>query len=281
MNAIELRDVSKKFKGFTLDHINLILPSGCIMGLVGENGAGKSTLIKLIMGALHCDSGEINVLGQKNDKKFKTVKEDVGIVLSEPNFPEEMTAAQIQKMMGQIYRNWDHAAFEQYLERFRLPRDKKFKSFSRGMKMKLSIAAALSHQARLLILDEATAGLDPVARDEILDLFFEFTREENHSILVSSHIVSDLEKLCDYISLIDNGKLLFCEEKDRMLEQYAVYRCTHEQLEQLDAAAVKGVRRSQYSIEALVDRRLVPGELALSAADMEEIIVMMTRGRRQ
>lgn len=278
MNAIEVQNLCKEYKGFRLDSVNLTLPSGCIMGLIGENGAGKSTLIKLIMGASCRDSGQIRVLGQDNRKDFSRVKEDIGIVLSEPAFPEELSAKQMQKVLRHAYKNWDDEAFEAYMEKLHLPKDKAFKSYSRGMKMKLAIAAALSHRAKLLILDEATAGLDPIVRDEILDIFFEFTRQADHSILISSHIVSDLEKLCDYICFIHQGKVLFTEEKDLLKEKYGVLHCTQEQFEAIDSAAVKGVRHGKYGLEVLVERGLMPADAVLQQPSIEEIIVYVARG---
>lgn len=281
MNAIEMRDVCKRFKGFELDHVNLTLPSGCIMGLVGENGAGKSTLIKLLMGAIFRDSGEIKVLGQENSRRFEKVKEDIGVVLSEANFPEGMTARQIQKMMRRIYRNWDEAVYEGYISRFQLPENKQFKTFSKGMKMKLAIAVALSHHAKLLVLDEATVGLDPVVRDEILDIFFEFTREEDHSILISSHITSDLERLCDYICFIHQGRVLICEEKDRLRDAYGIWPCTQEQLDAVDTRAVLGVRKGAYGHTALVKRSLMANDRELRAPSLEEILIYIARGVNQ
>jgi ABC-type Na+ transport system ATPase subunit NatA len=200
MNAIELSHVTKHFPGFTLQDLSLTVPSGTICGLVGENGAGKSTTIRLLMGALRPDSGTCTVLGADSAApEFLSLKEDIGVVLDEAYFPESLNALQVGGVMAKTYRRWDGKQYQNYLTRFGLPEKKPFKDFSRGMKMKLAIAVALSHSPRLLVLDEATAGLDPIVRDEVLEIFNEFTREEDHSILISSHILSDLEKLCDYI----------------------------------------------------------------------------------
>ena len=197
MNALEIRNLTKKYNDFTLDNISFTLPSGCIMGLIGENGAGKSTTINLIMNAITRDEGEIIVLGKNNKDNFNLTKEEIGIVLDETGFPENLSAKQLNNIMKNTYRNWDEEIYSNYIKDFGLPDKKPFKDYSRGMKMKLAIAVALSHHAKLLILDEATSGLDPIVRDEILDIFLDFTRHENHSILISSHIVSDLEKLCE------------------------------------------------------------------------------------
>ena len=200
MNALELKNVSKSFSGFCLDNINLTLPSGCIMGLIGENGAGKSTTIKLILDMLHKDSGTITILGKDNVEDIALTKEDVGVVMDEVGMPECLTAKQIGNVMKHTFRNWNEDEYVRLLQKLSLPDNKPFKDFSRGMKMKLGIAVALSHGAKLLLLDEPTSGLDPVVRDEVVDMFYDFTRDENHSILISSHIVSDLEKLCDYVA---------------------------------------------------------------------------------
>ena len=205
VNAIEVENLTKAYGNFILDDVSFALPSGCIMGLIGENGAGKSTIIKLIFNMIKRESGEIRVLGQDNRSGFDTVKQDIGVVLDNDCFPDCVRLKDIDLIMGNIYEGWSSMKFGEYCNSFALPFDKKFKSFSKGMKMKTSIAVALSHGAKLLVLDEATSGLDPIIRDEILDIFNEFTRSEEHSILVSSHILSDLEKICDYILYIHNG----------------------------------------------------------------------------
>ena len=198
MNAIQLSHINKSFGDFAIRDLCLEVPSGTICGLVGENGAGKSTTIRLLMGALRPDSGSARVLGSDvSSPEFRAVKEDIGVVLDEAYFPESLNAVQVGRIMAGTYRRWDQGRYDGYLKRFDLPLKKQFKDFSRGMRMKLAIAVALSHQPKLLVLDEATAGLDPIVRDEVLDLFNEFTREEDHSILISSHILKDLEKLCD------------------------------------------------------------------------------------
>lgn len=194
MNALEIRDLCKSYPGFSLQNLNLTLPQGCIMGLIGENGAGKSTTIKLILEMVRRDSGSIRIFGKDNTENISLIKEDIGVVLDEVGFPECLTVKQIGNIMKNTYRNWDSVAYKKYVRELALPENKEFKEFSRGMKMKLGIAVALSHHPKLLILDEATSGLDPVVRDEVLDIFSEFTRDESHSILMSSHIVSDLEK---------------------------------------------------------------------------------------
>lgn len=279
MNAIEIKGLEKRYDGFQLGSFDLTLPSGCIMGLVGENGAGKSTTIKLIMNAIGRDAGEISVLGVDNRSAgFRDVKEDIGVVLDEAYFPEVMSARNVGKVMALTYKNWDAAAFEGYLKKFSLAPDKIFKDYSRGMRMKLAIAAALSHGAKLLILDEATSGLDPMARDELLDIFNDFTRDENCSILLSSHIVSDLEKICDYIAFLHRGRLVLCEEKDRLLEEYALVRLPEERLRELPEESVISRRASGYGTEALVLRGGIPAAIPTEHTSLEDIILFLAKG---
>ena len=279
MNAIEIKGLEKRYDGFRLGSFDLTLPSGCIMGLVGENGAGKSTSIKLIMNAIGRDAGEISVLGVDNRSAgFRDVKEDIGVVLDEAYFPEVMSARNVGKVMALTYKNWDAAAFEGYLKKFSLAPDKIFKDYSRGMRMKLAIAAALSHGAKLLILDEATSGLDPMARDELLDIFNDFTRDENCSILLSSHIVSDLEKICDYIAFLHRGRLVLCEEKDRLLEEYALVRLPEERLSELSEESVISRRASGYATEALVLRGGIPAAIPTEHTSLEDIILFLAKG---
>ena len=279
MNAIEIKGLDKRYDGFQLGSFDLTLPSGCIMGLVGENGAGKSTTIKLIMNAIGRDAGEISVLGVDNrSAEFRDVKEDIGVVLDEAYFPEVMSARNVGKVMALTYKNWDTAAFEGYLKKFSLAPDKIFKDYSRGMRMKLAIAAALSHGAKLLILDEATSGLDPMARDELLDIFNDFTRDENCSILLSSHIVSDLEKICDYIAFLHRGRLVLCEEKDRLLEEYALVRLPEERLSELSEESIISRRASGYATEALVLRGGIPAAIPTEHTSLEDIILFMAKG---
>lgn len=279
MNALEIRDLTKHYDGFTLDRLNLALPGGCILGLIGENGAGKSTTIKLILDMIRRDGGSVTILGRDNQDHLELTREDVGVVLDEVGVSECLTPRQVGKIMGSIYRNWDGEAYSGYLKTLDLPENKRFKDFSRGMKMKLGIAVALSHRAKLLILDEPTGGLDPVARDEVTDIFSEFTRDENHSILISSHIVSDLEKLCDYIAFLHEGKLLLCEEKDRLREQYGILRCSAVELRSIDPAAVIGKKETPYGVEAIVQRDAAPRGAALGPVDIEQLFVFMARGR--
>ena len=279
MNAIEARKICKHYPDFSLQEVSFDLPQGAILGLVGENGAGKSTLIRLLMGASPADGGTVTVLGADNRAPdFAKVREEIGVVLDEAYFPEVLTAKQVGKIMSHTYRSWEQPTYERYLRRFSLPQDKLFKDYSRGMRMKLAIAVALSHKPKLLVLDEATSGLDPMVRDEMLDIFNEFTREEEHSILISSHIVSDLEKICDYIAFLHRGKLLLLEEKDRLLEEYAVVRLPAEQADTLPTEAVAGRRPGTYGCEILCRRSALPEHIKPEHTSLEEIILFLAKG---
>jgi len=277
MKALELKNVSKSFSEFCLDNINLTLPSGCIMGLIGENGAGKSTTIKLILDMLHKDSGTITILGKDNEKNISLIKEEIGVVMDEIGMPECLTARQIGKVMNHTFRNWNNAEYNRLLQKLSLPDNKPFKDFSRGMKMKLGIAVAMSHEAKLLLLDEPTSGLDPVVRDEVVDMFYDFTRDENHSILISSHIISDLEKLCDYVAFLHKGKLLLCEEKDVLLSEYGIIHCTLEQLSELNKNMIKYKKETPYGAEVIVSRKDAPDSFKLSPISIEELFVFMIK----
>lgn len=277
-NALSIRNLTKRYKGFTLDNISLELPGGCVMGLIGENGAGKSTTIKAITGAVRPDEGKIFVLGSDiKDEEYIRRKEEIGVVMDEACFPDVLTPAQVNEVMKKIYVNWQEDTYYQFLKKFELPLKKTFKEFSKGMKMKLSIAVALSHGAKLLILDEATSGLDPIVRDEILEVFNDFTRDEEHSILISSHIVSDLEKICDYIAFIHKGKLLFCEEKDILQEQYGLLSISARDFEAIDPEAVISSRNTGYGVEALVRRDMIPEGIRLEKAGIENIMIAMAK----
>ena len=280
MNAIEIKNLTKSFPGFTLNNLNLTLPGGCILGLIGENGAGKSTTIKLILDIIHKDSGSITILGRDNTENIRLTKEEVGVVMDEIGLPECLTVQQVGKVMAHTFRSWDASAYQALVRRMDLPEKKPFKDFSRGMKMKLGIAIALSHHCKLLLLDEATSGLDPVVRDDVVEMLSEFTRDEGHSILISSHIVSDLEKLCDYIAFLHKGKLLLWEEKDVLLAEYGVIHCTSEQLQSIAPEAIKHKKESPYGVEALVLRSGVPRDFHVSPISIEELFVYMVKEAR-
>ena len=277
-NILEIQNLTKAYDDFTLDKISLALPKGSIMGFIGGNGAGKTTTIKLILNLIHRDSGNIKVFGLDNLDYEKQIKEDLGVVFDESSFPANMKVPHINKVLGQIYKNWDAVLFSSYIDKFGLPVKKEIKDFSRGMKMKLAIAVALSHHAKLLILDEATSGLDPVVRDEILDVFLDFIQDENHSIFVSSHIISDIEKVADYIAFINNGKIVFCESKDQLLNNYGILKCRTAEFETLDRTYVKGYRKSEFGVEALVIRDHFRGKYTVDRASIEDIMLYTIKG---
>ena len=274
MNALEIRGLTKRRGDFALQGLDLTLPAGCIMGLIGENGAGKSTTIRLILNALSRDGGTVAVYGKDNRTLTALEREDIGVVLDEVGLPEYLTAAQIGCMMAGIFTRWQPEVYRDYLRRLALPEDKPFKDFSRGMRMRLGLAAALSHQPKLLLLDEATSGLDPVVRDDILTILSDFTRDEEHAVLISSHIVSDLEKICDYIAFLHRGRLLLCEEKDRLAEEYGILRGG---TDGIAPAAVCGRRATPYGTEYLVRRSAVPAGVPLGQVNIEDLFVFMAK----
>lgn len=278
--TIELSHVTKSFPGFTLDDISLTLPGGAILGLIGENGAGKSTTIKCILDLLRPDSGSVTVLG--GTPSDPAVRARVGVVLDECPFHEMLKAPQVGRILSGIYPTWDSDLFSGYLQKFDLPPGKIIKEFSRGMKMKLSIAAALAHRPDLLVLDEPTSGLDPVVRTEILDEFLAFIQDEHHSVLISSHITSDLEKAADYIAYLHKGKLALTGEKDVLLAEHGRLVCTANDLMQIDSAYLVGVRKTQFGCEALIRPRAefcrrYP-QLAVDPVTLEEIMVFTVKG---
>lgn len=279
MDAVDIRGLCKSYKDFSIDNLNITLPSGCVLGLVGENGAGKSTTIKLILDMIRRDSGSVSILGKDGKKEIQLVKEDIGVVFDELYFPTDLNPLKMGKILKYMYKNWDSEKYSFLLEKFSLPLKKPIKKFSRGMKMKLGITAAMSHNAKLLILDEATSGLDPVVRDDIIDMLTDFTREEEHSILISSHIVSDLEKLCDYIAFLHKGKLMLCEEKDKLYEQYGLVHCTEKELDEIEASAVIGKKTGDYGSEAIVLKSKVPSGIQIYPMDIEKLFIFMIKER--
>ncbi len=280
--AIELDGVSKQYGNFKLDKVSFTVPKGCIMGFVGENGAGKTTTIKSILNLIHINEGNIKVFGLDYKAEERKIKEQIGVVFDESYFHDNLTIDYISKIMSNIYSNWQEDVFEKYADQLKLPKNKIIKEYSRGMKMKLSIAAALSHQAKLLILDEATSGLDPIVRDEILDIFLEFIQNEEHTILLSSHITSDLEKVADYITFIHEGKIVFSKSKDDLIYCYGVVHCKKEDYDKLDKDHTVGVRKNQFGYEVMIDNKRelerYNKDLIIDATSIEEIILYKVRG---
>ena len=281
-NALEVSHLTKDYGSFKLDDVSFTVPGGTIMGLIGENGAGKSTTIKCILNLIRRDGGEIQVLGLDNLRDEQAVKAQVGVVLDETTFHDGLTAPQVGKILAKLYPNWDMALYQRYLDKFGLAGKKPVKTFSKGMKMKLSLAAAFAARPKLLILDEATSGLDPVVRDEILDEFLAFIQDEEHAVLLSSHITSDLEKAADYITYLHKGKVAVSGAKDELLDTYGRLVCSRSDLAQVDPALLVGVRTGQFGCEALVrDKhaftRFYPG-LTVDPVTLEDIMVFTVKG---
>ena len=251
--ALQINGLTKEYPGFKLDHVSFTLPCGTIMGLIGENGAGKSTTINAVLDLIRKDDGNILFWGKELSHNPRQLKEDIGVVFDGINFYETLTPVKVGKISAAAYSQWDPAAYKGFLDQFQLPADKEIKTFSKGMKMKLSIAAALSHHPKLLILDEATSGLDPVMRDDILDVFLDFIQDETHSILMSSHITTDLEKVADYITFIHQGKIVFSKPKDELIYNYGILRCGAEDFHRLDPADILAWRKNDYQWDVLVE----------------------------
>ena len=280
--ALTITGLTKKYSNFVLDNISFSIPSGSIVGLIGENGAGKSTTINSILGLIKKDSGKITVLGRDIDTFDCAAKEKIGVVFDGSNFSEELTPAKLSKVLRDIYSSWEQSYFNRLLDQLNIPATKKIKTFSKGMKMKLSIAVAFAHHPQLLILDEATSGLDPIVRDDILDMFLEFVQDEEHSILVSSHITSDLEKVADYIVFIHAGKIIFCEPKDELLEHYGIVKCGAAQFDAIDQNDIVTYRKQDYEWQVLVANRekvakKYPKAMVIPAT-IDEIMLLYVKG---
>ena len=281
-NILEIRDLGRSYVNFRLEHISLSIPGGTIMGLVGENGAGKSTTIRAALGLIRKDAGEVLYCGEPLTTDSAAMKEQIGVVFDSICFYPELTVEKAGKICRKTYRNWDEAYFRELLEQFSLDPKQKIKALSRGMSMKLSLVLAFAHRPKLLILDEPTSGLDPVVRDDLLDLFLDFVRDEEHAILISSHITSDLEKVADYITFIHAGKIVFSKTKDDILEQYGVVKCEKARAAALDGAHILGRRDSKFDAELLVDNRpevarLYPGILT-EQATIDDIMTFFAKG---
>ena len=284
-NVIELKNVVKDYGDFKLDHISFAVPEGSVCGFIGQNGAGKTTTINLILDIINRDEGEINLFGKPVDKDHAYVREDVGVVFDEMGFHEFMTAKDINIMMKNIYKNWDEEAFFDYLKRFSLPSKKKCGAFSRGMRMKLQIAAAMSHKAKLLIMDEPTSGLDPIVRNEMIGIFRDFVVEEDHTILLSSHITGDLEKIADEVVFIDGGKIVLSGNKDEILEKHGILKCKKEEASKVSEALIVGVEEEAYSTSILVNDRHAAAKLypdmVIEEAALEDIMIYYVNAKKR
>ncbi len=285
-NILELQQICKSFpkSNFILDKLSFSLPYGSILGFVGENGAGKTTTIGCILNTVRKDSGMVKLFGKEMRDTDTDIREKIGVVYDGDNFPGFWSAKQLSQVMEGIYTKWDNALFQKYLEDFHLPVKQKIKNYSRGMTMKLAIAVALSHHPQLLILDEATSGLDPIMRDEMLDVFLEFVQEESHSILLSSHITSDLEKVADYITFIHNGKLILTASKNDLVYHYAVMRCRESQFLALDPGDIIAYRKRDFQIDVLVDNgkeaQRKYKDAVVDHVSVDEIMLLLVKGER-
>ncbi len=276
-NCIEIKGLCKKYSQFELKDVNLTVPCGTVMGFIGENGAGKSTTIKSILGLLTPTAGSVTVLGEDSINLSNETKSKIGVVFDGLAFPNQLNAMQLDKVMAGIYKNWSSEAFFSYLNRFELPLKKKFKGFSRGMEMRLSIAVALSHDPQLLVLDEPTSGLDPVVRSEILDIFMEFMQDESHAILLSTHITSDLEHIADYITFVHNGRVVFTEERNEMHEKYRILKCTDEQLSIIDKEDIIGLRKTRFTCEVLTTAAYKYPDIVAESPSIDDIMVFFVK----
>lgn len=282
--ALKVQNLCKVYENtdFKLDNVTFSIPKGSILGFVGKNGAGKSSTINSILNIIKKDSGTVKFFGYDMTDDATSIKEDIGVVFDSINFHEDLTARNVEKILSDIYTNWDKDLFFSYLEKFKIPSNKKIKTFSRGMTMKLSISIALSHKAKLLILDEATAGLDPVVREEILDTFLDFVEDENNSILISSHISSDLEKIADYITVIDNGKVILNESKDTLIYDYGIARMKRNDFDKLEKSEYISYRQRGLQIEVLISdknsfSKKYPN-VTLDLTSIDELLPLITKG---
>ena len=280
---LEVKDLTKTYPGFKLDHVSFTVPKGCIMGLIGENGAGKSTTIKGILGLLRPEEGRAAFWGQTLTEA-PALKEDIGVVFDGLNFYETLTPAKVGNILRAAYRQWDDGLYKQYIQRFDLPLDKEIKGLSKGMKAKLGITAALAHRPRFLILDEATSGLDPVMRDDMLDVFLEFVQDEEHGILMSSHITTDLEKVADYITFIHEGKVLFTRPKDELRYQWGIVRCGAAAFGRMDPAGMLAWRKEAYQSDVLAPDKEAARrrykDAVVDDATIDDILLLYVKGER-
>ena len=276
-NILDIVDLNKNYGDFTLKNLTFSIPKGSIMGLIGENGAGKTTTIKLILNLIKRDRGKIKVFGLDNIENEMTIKKRLGVVLDEGGFYEELNPANISKIMKNIRTDWDESLFCDYLAKFKITEKKKIKDFSKGMKMKLSIALAFSHEPDFIILDEPTSGLDPVIRNEILDIFLDFIQDEEKSILFSTHITSDLDKIADYITFIHNGEMVFSKDKDELENSYGIIKCGLEDFQKIDKAVIAGYRKNRFGYQVLISNKeeaeIKYKDMALDRANLEDIML--------
>lgn len=285
-STLILKNVNKKYEksNFAIKDISFSVPEGSIVGFIGENGAGKSTTMNCILNVIKRDSGDIEIFGKEMTDEDIDIRENIGVVYDSNNFPEHLTARQLADIFEKVYRKWDNICFKEYLKRLGLSESQKIKTYSRGMSMKLAIAVALSHDSKLLILDEATSGLDPIMREEILDVLLEFVKQENHSILLSSHITSDLEKIADYIVFIHNGEIILNKTKDELIYEYGVIRCSENDYHNIESEDVLSCMKKDYQIDVLISNRKLMEKkyknLIIDSISLDEIMLLLVKGER-
>lgn len=281
-NILEVKNLSKKYDGFELKNISFSIPKGMIMGFIGENGAGKTTTIKSILNIIHDYSGDIKIFGKDNRENSEDINENIGVVLDDMFFPEILTATDINTIMKDIYSNWDSSLYFDYLNKFSLPLKKQIKTFSKGMRKKIEIITALVHKPKLLILDEPTSGLDPIARSEVINLFQDFIQDEESSILLSSHITTDLEHIADYITFIDNGEIVLTKTTDEILNNYCVCKCSEEEFKKLDSKDYVKHIKTKHEYDVLVeDKKKFMRKYDIKVIDkvtLDDLMLLMVKG---
>ena len=275
---LSIRGLSKRYMNFSVEDVTFNVPYGTVVGLIGENGAGKSTIIKSVLGAVHPDGGEILVDGMPLDKLDRRGRQKISFVLDDMGLPMELTLSMLDKVLSNIFEKWDSAKFKSLVQKFGLPEKKMLREFSKGMKMKATIAVALSYESNLLILDEPTSGLDPVVRDDILEMIYDYNRQNGRAALISSHITTDLEKICDYIVYIHGGKVIFNEEKDELLSRYAIYSTDEKQLAELDKTAVVKVLHRDYGVDILASKEKMPRDFEYRPVSLDDIMLFYSKG---
>nr|WP_319489393.1 ABC transporter ATP-binding protein [uncultured Caproiciproducens sp.] len=283
-NILQVDNLCKTYPSFQLSNVSFTVPGGSIVGFIGENGAGKTTTIKLILNEIKRDGGSVKIFGLDNINDERKIKEQIGVVFDESYFHGEFKAGDIASILKRVFKSWDGALFSRYLTQFKLPKDKVIKEYSKGMKMKLSIASALAHHPRLLILDEATSGLDPIVRSEILDIFLDFIQDETHSVLFSSHITGDLEKVADYVTFIHEGKIVFDRSKDELIYHYGILKCSSPDFQKVDKNDLVRWHKTEFGYEALVtDKEFIKRKysgLVIDAASIDNIMLLYIKGEK-
>lgn len=281
-DSLIIRDLCKNYNNFCLNHVNLTIKKGTIMGFIGENGAGKSTTIKAMLNIIQKDKGSVTLLGKSMEEETEEIqaKEEIGVVMDQSHFHDAFKVKDINMIMSRTYRNWDKQLFYHYIEQFHIPKEKTMKEYSRGMTMKMGIAAALAHHPKMLILDEATSGLDPIVRNEILDLFLEYIQDEEHSILISSHITSDLERICDYITFIHNGTILLSQDKDEMIQTHRILKCSKEELKKISQKEIVRIKETAFGCEVLVHSNQLEQyrDFVMDIPTLEDIMLFYVKG---